>query len=92
MIADFIATNMSKSNNQPRSSNNNSSGTTIDRGGLQHLAEAAVGSVESMNGEKASEEGKQASTEGDNVIDLTKSTTTSVTITNTAKGYLHFIR
>lgn len=92
VIAHFIVTNMSKGNSQRGSGNNNSSGTSIDRGVLQHLAEAAVGSVESMNGEKIPEEGKQASTEGDNLIDLTTSTTTSVTTTNTAKGYLHFIR
>lgn len=92
VIAHFIATNVSKSNSPLGSSNNNSSGTLIDRGGLQHLAEAAVGSVESMNGEKGPEEGKQASAEGDNLMDLTTSTTNTVTTTSTAKGYLQFIR
>lgn len=92
VIAHFIATNVSKGNSQAGGSNNNSSGTSIDRGGLQHLAEAAVGSVESMNGEKGPEEGKQVAAEGDNLIDLTTSTRATVNTTNTAKGYLYFIR
>lgn len=56
-------------------------GTPIDRGGLQHLADAAVGKAETMGGEKGTEEGAKGS-EGGNV-DFAASMN---------RGYLHLMR
>lgn len=78
-IAQYITVNLSRI--QQRLPSN---GTPIDRGGLQHLADAAVGKAETMiGGDKGTEEGAGAkSSEGGNV-EYTASMT---------KGYLRLIR
>ncbi len=77
VIARFIATNLSKGNQAQPASN----GTPLDRGGLQHLAEAAVGNVDSNSGERGAEEvGKKLS---DDNAGLT---------TSSSKGYLNLVR
>lgn len=58
-IAQYIAVNLPRI--QQRLPSN---GTPIDRGGLQHLADAAVGKAETMGGEKATEEGAKGSEGG----------------------------
>lgn len=75
-IANYITANLQQI--QQRLPSN---GTPIDRGGLQHLADAAVGKAETMGGEKGTEEGAKGS-EGGNV-DFTASMT---------RGYLHLMR
>lgn len=73
-IAQYIAVNLARIQ-QPLPNN----GTPTDRGGLQHLADAAIGKAETMSGEK--EEGAKGS-EGANV-----NFTASMT-----RGYLDLMR
>lgn len=75
-IAQYIAVNLPRI--QQRLPSN---GTPIDRGGLQHLADAAVGKAETMGGEKATEDGAKGS-EGGNA-DFT---------VPMARGYLHLVK
>lgn len=75
-IAQYIAVNLPRI--QQRLPSN---GTPIDRGGLQHLADAAVGKTETTGGENGTEERAKGS-EGGNV-DFTASMT---------KGYLRLMR
>lgn len=75
-IAQYIAVNLPRI--QQRLPSN---GTPIDRGGLQHLADAAVGTVETIGGEKGTEEVAKGSDGGN--VDFTASMT---------KGYLHLMK
>lgn len=75
-IAQYIAVNLPRI--QQRLPSN---GTPIDRGGLQHLADAAVGKAETMGGEKATEDGAKGSDGGN--VDFT---------VPMARGYLHLVK
>lgn len=55
IIANYIASKVPASQQPPPSN-----GTPIDRGGLQHLADAAVGETEAANGDRAADEAPRA--------------------------------
>ena len=75
-VAQYIAVNLPRI--EPRQP---ASGTPVDRGGLQHLADAAVGKTETTGGEKGTEESEKGSEYG-NV-----GSTASM-----PRGYLHMMR